>query len=141
MTLSSAKQAVPVSGGWKIPLWFKISMFSAIVLGGLYLIFFMSTASVQGEVTGQITHFSKRGVLFKTFEGKLKTETDLKINGEKLPAGSTWHFTIGKDDPQLIQQMKDAGVGARVKITFQEKYFRFFWQADSRNVVEAIEKL
>lgn len=132
---------MPVSGGWKIPIWFKISMFSAIVLGGLYLIFFMSTASVQGEVTGQITQFARRGVLFKTYEGKLQTETDLKINGEKLPAGSIWYFTVGKDNPQLIQQMEMAGVGCRVKIVFQEKYFRFSWQADSRNVVEAVEKL
>jgi len=139
MTFDYAKEAKPK--GWKIPLWFKFSFLSLILLGGISLIFLMRDAHKDGEVRGKVVKFSKRGVLFKTYEGMLLTDSEVEVNGDKLPEGVNWEFTVPKDNEAAINMLLEAKAGDRLKVKFGEKYFRFFWQADSRNVVEEVERL
>ncbi len=141
MTLKFANEIMPKPKGWKIPLWFKFFFLSFILLGGISLIFLMRDAYKDGEVTGKIVSFSKRGVLFKTYEGILLTDSEVEANGDKLANGTNWEFTVPKDNAPAINALEEAVPEERLKIKFREKYFRFFWQADSRHVVQKVERL
>jgi len=141
MTLSLDSPTDRDPKGWKIPLWFKVLFLSFVLIGGISLIWIMNNAYVESEVTGQVIRFSKRGILFKTYEGLLSTDSDVFINGEQYPAGTNWQFTVPKNSNSTILAAQQVVNQGRVKVKFKEKYFRFFWQADTRNVVQEIKKL
>lgn len=117
-----------------------IAVVLLIVLGlGLYAVF-AGTYS-EGYRVGQIAKVSKKGFLFKTWEGELQLgflETDMQSGGV---ATRSWAFSID-NNPAVIADVDLALKNAvRVKLNYHERYVILPWMSETRYIVFKVEGL
>ncbi|MBK7935960.1 MAG: 6-phosphogluconate dehydrogenase [Lewinellaceae bacterium] len=113
---------------------FRITMWSALVAGLLfaagYYIYRTYTIS-EGSRTGILYKVSKKGVMFKTYEGQL-----LLAGSVMMTQQSTWDFSAqnGKvyEDLQKLE-------GKTIKCHYRQKVDAFTWQGDTDYIVYKVE--
>lgn len=106
----------------------------ALVLG-LMAFFYYGTYS-EGVRAGTIIKVSKRGTIFKTFEGQLNVEAFGAVKG-KSTMTEAFEFSIPKDSA-LISEI-EAVTGRRVKLYYKEKYFLFPWLGETKYLATEVE--
>jgi hypothetical protein len=113
---------------------------SVITLLAVLAMTFAYTANFsEGERSGKIMKISKKGVFFKTYEGELDVGG---ITSGKAGLGSTWEFSLEANDTELYKKISDAmHTAPRVKLYYQEKFFKFPWRGDTKYFVKRIEVL
>lgn len=111
------------------------------ILLGAGAAFIMYGNYADGYRVGTILKMSKKGVIFKTWEGEL-SQGFLESTQDAGSAGvgtKIWYFTA-EDDDAIIQVMDKAIEGGhRVKLFFHEKYTSLPWIGETRNVVYQVE--
>lgn len=113
---------------------FRVTMWSALVAGLLfaagYYIYRTYTIS-EGTRTGILYKVSKKGVMFKTYEGQL-----LLAGSVMMTQQSTWDFSAqnGKvyEDLQRLE-------GKSIKCHYRQKVDAFSWQGDTDYIVYKVE--
>ena len=91
----------------------------------------------DGDRTGYITKFSKKGFVFKTHEGILKTGF---VNlGNTVTPNEEWRFSVA--DEEVAQQIRNMDQRNMVKLFYKEYYTRLFWRGDTKYFVYKIEVL
>lgn len=112
-----------------------------ITLGVVVLMFsFLMTkvAYSVGDRAGVISKFSKKGVLFKTFEGELNEGAQGQMGNM---VNRLWAFTVDSDDPAVIQRLEDAMLtGRRIKVHYEQRYMKFSWMGDTEYFVTEVEE-
>ncbi|MEA5428748.1 hypothetical protein [Arcicella lustrica] len=112
-----------------------------ITLGVLVLMFsFLMTkvAYSVGDRAGVISKFSKKGVLFKTYEGELNEGAQGQMGNM---VNRLWAFTVDSDDPAVIQKLEDAMLtGRRIKVHYEQRYMKFSWMGDTEYFVTEVEE-
>lgn len=110
-----------------------------ITLGVLVLMFsFLMTkvAYSVGDRAGVISKFSKKGVLFKTYEGELNEGAQGQMGNM---VNRLWAFTVDSDDPAVIQKLEDAMLtGRRIKVRYEQRYMKFSWMGDTEYFVTEV---
>ncbi len=114
------------------------------LLGGLGsgLFFFVATKASysEGNRTGRIMKFSKKGYIFKTYEGTLDL-ANISRNQQGVIA-STWDFSVLPDTEEVAKQMDKAMTENKaVKVYYEEKYFQFSWRGDTKYFVTKVEEV
>lgn len=106
------------------------------VLGFFSLVLFGHYS--EGERAGTVSKMSKKGFVFKTYEGQLNLGG---LSGETgSPASSLWSFSVNPAKSEVIQSLDSALLnGKRVKIHYIEKYYTFPWQGESDYFIERVE--
>ena len=96
--------------------------------------FFYRTYTIsEGTRTGMLFKISKKGVVFKTYEGQLH------LGGSTiLTTQSTWDFSV--KDGAVYQQMQRFE-GKNVKLHYMELVDAFPWQVDTAYIVYLVERL
>ena len=82
-----------------------------LLLFGIYTFFVVSWSYSDGERSGTLQKFSRKGWLCKTYEGEL---AQYVVGGV---APRIWYFTVR--DEALVRQMSDA-VGQNVQVHYSE---------------------
>ena len=86
-----------------------------------------------GERVGHIIKISKKGYVFKTWEGQLNT-------GE-IQQG-LWEFSVKQDDTEILDQLREAmKIGNRVALHYDEKYVSLPFLGDTKNFITEVELL
>ena len=112
-----------------------------LVAGAGLLALFTLTNYSDGERAGNITKLSRKGVIFKTWEGSL----DMGIyQGAKPKTGNVentiWDFSVA--DAEVARKIQEANArGNRVVLHYEEKYMKLFWVGDSKYVVSSVEEV
>jgi hypothetical protein len=115
----------------------KVKKYSIIALVSLVLIFvayasFMSFACYsEGSRSGVLDKFSKKGAIFKTWEGELRQGTEDRINPQRFT------FSVNSSEEQTIKDL-DSFSGKQVKVYYCQKYWTFPWQGDSEYFVSKV---
>ena len=105
-----------------------------LVLGVLYLATGWSFS--DGERAGTISKFSRRGYVFKTYEGVLNVGGFSGETGSLTP--SFFDFSV-KDDA-VAQRITDAvKTGQRVTLHYEEKILRLPWNGDTKYYITSVE--
>lgn len=108
---------------------FKIS-FLVIVLLLLAVGWYVSAGYYsKGERAGTISKLSEKGYVFKTHEGVLNEGGFSGETGTLQPR--YWDFSA-KEDSVVSKMRKAMQTGERVTLTFQEKFFQFPWNGDTK---------
>ena len=95
-------------------------------------IFLVFGTAKESIAVGRIKSIEKTGALFKSVEIQMLVESGDSI---KL-----WEFSVLKQDTAIARCLAQSQVNnQRIKISFKEKYLRFFWQEDSRNIATSAE--
>lgn len=110
-----------------------------LVASGLTWIALVADYS-DGYRVGKIIKLSRKGYVFKTWEGTLDfgyLQTD--------PAGGVatriWDFSVAPDAADVRAQIDAAIAGDyKVKLHYEEKYVRLFWRGDTKHFVTKVER-
>ncbi len=111
-------------------LW--ISLLSLIVFSGAY--YFYRTMSVsEGTRMGILYKISKKGKLFKTYEGQIQLAGSTIVS-----KASTWDFSV-LDEATYNEIQKYEG--KNVRLHYKELESAFFWQGDTNFLVYKVEEV
>ncbi len=109
-------------------LWVLLAGFLAFSAG---YYFYRSYTISEGSRTGTLFKISKKGILFKTYEGQLHLAGSMMISQQ-----STWDFSA--KNGQVYEQLQQFE-GKMVKCFYRQKVDAFPWQGDTDYLVYKVE--
>ncbi len=117
----------------------KILIIAIIALVVLFSFLYWGTYE-SGVMAGKVLRISEKGVIFKTFEGKLSLETFGALKGVS-PIAETFDFSVQKSDTLVINNLQQVALsGERVNLHFKKRYMRFFWRGNTKYFVTNVER-
>ena len=114
----------------KILLW----IIGLTITGAVLVILFALYGNFSGgERVGKVIKLSKKGYVFKTWEGQLNT-------GE-IQQG-IWEFSVKPSDDETLDELREAmRSGGRVALHYDEKYVSIPFLGDTKNFITRVEVL
>lgn len=111
-----------------------------LFLAGLLAFVIMYSANYsKGHRAGTIAKLSRKGTIFKTYEGQLNLGGKAGTGEGDVNTG-LWDFSVEKGDTSIIRQLEQAQLnGYRVRLHYVEKYFQFAWRGDTKYFVDDVE--
>ncbi|MGB0429013.1 MAG: 6-phosphogluconate dehydrogenase [Bacteroidia bacterium] len=95
----------------------------------------------DGFRSGTVVKLSKKGTMFKTYEGQLLSGGLATGEGGDI-ASNLWDFSVEKGDTAVLKAIEAAVDGSyRVKLRYNEKYFKFFWRGETKYFVYKVEQV
>ncbi len=85
----------------------------------------------DGHQTGKLVKFSRKGVIFKTWEGKLSYGVSYE---------STFLFSVLDNQTETIKKLKELQ-GQTVDLSYIERYKTFPWWGDSKHFANNVKQL
>ena len=116
----------------------KVLAIIVIVLFAVSAFMYYGTYS-EGAQAGVVMKITKKGVLFKTWEGRLDMGTVGKSRKEDL-GSKIFEFSIKDDNQTLLKQLHAAQLsGERVNLIFEQKYMKFIWDGETKYFATGVE--
>lgn len=109
-------------------------LFLLVVFGVLYALTGWSYS--DGERAGTVSKFSRRGFIFKTYEGVLNVGGFSGETGSLTP--QYFDFSV-KDDAIAAQVTQAVKTGQRVTLHYEEKIIKFPWSGETKYYITAVE--
>jgi len=110
-------------------LTYAITILIVLLIAYISFIYFVTYS--EGYRAGQLIKISKRGILFKTWEGRLS---------QGVSEEQQFNFSVQKSDKQIIEKLKELQ-GKQVKLTYIERFGTFPWLGDTKYYVQEVEKV
>jgi len=115
----------------KIKSFFKKVLAVILILGIIVVLFLNFAHYSDGTRAGIPMKLSKKGVIFKTWEGQLNVGGITNTPDGAIP--TVWEFSVDNDADSVITKLNTAiDQGKRVKVFYKEKYIKFFWLGDTK---------
>lgn len=111
----------------KVIMYFVLAL--VLVFTAYFSFVYFATYS-EGNRSGELIKFSKKGYVFKTWEGELSQG----ISGAQI-----FKFSVMDNEEAVIQQMKDLQ-GEYVKVTYVERYRTFPWWGETNYYITEVVK-
>ena len=123
---------------WKI---FKIVIITLIVVGILVLSFMYYGVYDEGLRAGNVLRISKKGMLFKTYEGQLNLQTFGALKGAN-PIMESFDFSVDPSNEQVIKDLEAVALtGERVNLHYVKRYATFPWRGDTKYFITRVERI
>ncbi len=91
-------------------------------------------------MAGKVLRISQKGVVFKTFEGKLNLETFGALKGVS-PIAESFDFSVESGNKDLIKELEQVSLsGERINLFFTKRYMVFPWRGESKYFATKIER-
>ncbi len=117
----------------------KIGIAAIIILIAVF-VFLNFVNFSSGYRAGVPIKVSHKGVLFKTWEGQLNIGG--LTNSEQGAIPTTWEFSIEDDNQEVREKIEEAITkGKRIKLSYEEKFVKFFWKGDTKYFAKKVEIL
>ena len=121
--------------------WVKRIVFIALI--GIVAVFSFSYWGTysEGIRSGMVVKISKKGWIFKTYEGQLNLQT---FGANKSPnmVSESFEFSVDSDKQDVIKVLEEASLsGERVSLKYSERLAKFFWRGDTKYFVTEVERL
>ena len=111
----------------KVIMYFVLAL--VLVFTAYFSFVYFATYS-EGNRSGELIKYSKKGYVFKTWEGELSQG----ISGAQI-----FKFSVMDNEEEVIQQMKDLQ-GEYVKVTYVERYRTFPWWGETNYYITEVVK-
>lgn len=128
MSLESTKQ--------KVSSFFKklmIMLFLGLILFSVAFYFYRTYTVSEGTRTGVLYKISKKGKVFKTFEGQLQLAGSAIMNKE-----STFEFSVANSAVYSTMQNLE---GKNVRVHYKELIDAFPWQGETDYLIYQVEEI
>jgi len=102
---------------------------SILIVTVVYILFIYFVTFSEGYRAGELIKISKRGLLFKTWEGRLS---------QGVSEEQQFNFSVQKSDKEVLDQLKEFQ-GKKVRVTYIERFGTFFWLGDTKYYVKKVE--
>lgn len=112
-----------------------------IILGiGIFSFLYWATFE-NGVMAGKVIRISEKGMIFKTFEGKLNLESFGALKGAS-PIAESFDFSVEPSEKEIVKALQEVSLsGERVNLHFKKRYARFFWRGDTRYFITEVERV
>lgn len=115
-----------------------------LIVAGLFIavmLFLYYASYSEGVRSGVVIKVSKRGMLFKTWEGQLNLQSFGSVDAQGNAMNEVFSFSVagGKDD--LLKELEAVSLsGERVNLHYLERYARLPWRGETTYFVTRIER-
>jgi hypothetical protein len=112
-----------------------------LVIALIAMVLFLYYGTYEsGVMAGKVLRISEKGMLFKTYEGKLSLESFGALKGVS-PIAETFDFSVQKRDTLTINLLSQVALsGERVNLHFKKRYMKFFWRGDTKYFATKVER-
>lgn len=118
----------------KIMRWFFFLVFLGIA--GYIAVGYLYSYS-DGFREGYVYKFSKKGLVFKTHEGILKTGF---VNlGNTATPNEEWAFSV--TDDSVVNILNSAGERKFLKLHYKQRVVKLFWRGDTKYFIYKVDVL
>jgi len=129
------------SVGGKIKRIIKRIVLIVILLGVGVLAYLYWGKFESGYKSGKILGVSEKGILFKTYEGKLNVDAFGTLKGVS-PIAEVYDFSVEKSDTELLKELEEVALsGEHVNLHFIKRYIAFPWRGDTKVFATKVERL
>jgi hypothetical protein len=122
--------------GTAIRRFFLVILALAVVGVGVYFWWANWTYS-EGTRAGTLIKISKKGVVFKTYEGQLNLG-GFQSDEQSGVVGNIWEFSVTKDE--VYEELQNLE-GKQVKLHYKQKYKAMPWQGDTDYYIYKAEQV
>lgn len=93
----------------------------------------------EGFRAGTVVRVSKKGVVFKTYEGQLNLQSFGALKGAS-PFAETFDFSVEKAEQELVRELQAAALsGERVNLHYIKRYVKFPWRGKTLYFIRRVE--
>lgn len=118
----------------------KILLVSLILGIIIFSVLYWSTFET-GLMAGKVLRISEKGMLFKTYEGKLNLETFGALKGAS-PIAESFDFSVEGSEKEVIKALQEVALsGERVNLHFKKKYMTFPWRGETKYFINQVERV
>lgn len=107
-----------------------VSILGIVTLFSILYAFIYFVPYSNGVRSGELIKISKKGVVFKTWEGEISQG----ISGAQI-----FEFSVLQRDLEVIDKLKEYQ-GQYVKLDYVERYATFFWLGDTKYYITDVSK-
>lgn len=107
-----------------------ISIIAIILALAAYFTFIYYATYSNGYRSGELIKITKKGVLFKTWEGKIS---------QGVAEEQHFEFSVESKNKDVIELLKELQ-GRRVNLTYKERFGTFPWMGDTKYYVTKVEE-
>lgn len=113
----------------------------ALVIGAIVFSFLYWGVYERGVMAGKVLRVTQKGVIFKTYEGKLNLETFGALKGTS-PIAESFDFSVESDRQDVIKELEQVALsGERVNLHFIKRYTAFSWRGDTKYFIAQVERI
>lgn len=118
----------------------KILLVSLILGIIIFSVLYWATFET-GLMAGKVLRISEKGMLFKTYEGKLNLETFGALKGAS-PIAESFDFSVEGSEKEVIKALQEVALsGERVNLHFKKRYMTFPWRGDTKYFITQVERV
>lgn len=112
-----------------------------LILGAATFSFLYWGTYETGVMAGKVIRISEKGVLFKTYEGKLNLESFGALKGTS-PIAEAFDFSVEHQNKEVIEALQQVALsGERVNLYFNKRYMAFPWRGETKYFVNKVERI
>ena len=94
----------------------------------------------NGVMAGKVLRISEKGLVFKTYEGKLSLESFGALKGVS-PVAETFDFSVESSEGEVISLLNDVALsGERVNLHFKKRFMSFPWRGETKYFITQVER-
>ena len=110
-----------------------------IVVGLVFSVLYFGVYE-SGVMAGKVLRITEKGVVFKTFEGKLNLETFGALKGAS-PIAESFDFSVEKSNTEVIDALQKVALsGERVNLHFKKRYIQVPWRGETKYFATEVER-
>lgn len=95
----------------------------------------------EGVRAGTVLRISKKGMVFKTYEGQLNLNTFGALKGAN-PIMESFDFSVAPNSDQVIRDLQSVALsGERVNLHYVSRYLTFPWRGDTKYFIVKVERV
>jgi hypothetical protein len=118
----------------------KKTLLVLLILGIATLSFLYWGTYETGVMAGKVLRITEKGLIFKTYEGKLNLETFGALKGAS-PIAESFDFSVEGKEDAVIKALQDVALsGERVNLHFKKRYMTFPWRGETKYFVIEVER-
>lgn len=95
----------------------------------------------EGIRAGTVVRISKKGVVFKTYEGQLNLQSFGALKNAS-PFIETFDFSVEKSRPEVVRELEAVALsGERVNLHYIKRYMKFPWRGETKYYITSVERV
>jgi len=121
--------------------FFKKSLLIIILVLAALVCFLYFGKYDEGIRAGTIVRVSKKGVIFKTYEGQLNLQTFGAMK-DSSPFMETFEFSVEGKNNRIVEELEATSLtGERVNLHYMKRYAIFPWRGKTKYFITEVERI
>jgi hypothetical protein len=110
-----------------------------VVLAGIFAFMYFGVYD-EGVRAGTVLRISKKGMVFKTYEGQLNLQSFGALKGA-TPFAETFDFSVERNKPEVVRELEAVALsGERVNLHYVKRYMAFPWRGETKYYITQVER-